>query len=266
MAFSGPGGRRTGSRARGRGACRRAWFGVGLCVHGDQRKPEVTQGRRQARHVVSWTVNSGSTRYSSALSGISSPARWRTGPGGFRHQSCSTRCWSSHRVSAVPSARGPGLEAACGRRREAADRAGVHLLRAPVRIDAAPGRPGQPLGAVRPAGAAAEAPGRARGDQVDPGLPGRARADHRGPGAHAVGPGARRGAAAQRQAPHGGQDAEQRAGLGADRRLLAGRAICVPLAPPGRARWPRCTPRSTRRGAPRKPGAWRSPWPAGCGT
>ena len=44
----------------------------------------------------------------------------------------------------------PGLEAARDRRRAAADRAGVRLLRAPVRVHAAAGHPGQPLRAVRP--------------------------------------------------------------------------------------------------------------------
>ena len=173
---------------------------------------------------------------------------------------------ASHRVSVVPSPRGPGVEAARGGRRAAADRTGVHLLRAPVRVHAAAGHPGQPLRAVRSPGAAAQAPRRARGDAVDPGFPGRARAERRRPRAHAVGPGARRGAAAQRQAPARGQDAEQRADLGADRGLLARRAgssSCCAIRP---RRWPRCTPRSTRRGAPRKPATWTSPWPAGCGT
>ena len=161
---------------------------------------------------------------------------------------------------------GRALEAACGRRREAADRAGVRLFRAPGRLDAAPGHPGQPLAAVRPAGAAAQAPRRPRGDEVDPGLARRARADRRRRGAHALGPGARRGTAAQRQAPPRGQDAGQRAGPGSASRppgRTPSSSSCCVTRP---RRWPRCNPRSTRRGnPPRKPGAWRSPWPRGCG-
>src|SRR5690349_4488955 len=147
-----------------------------VTIHGAS-SPDVPRGRAPVRHDVVCGPQAAGQRHTRAHRRVSvlSPAG---GPGlaDSATKVAQLGAGASHRVPVVPSPRGPGVEAACGGRRTAAGRTGVHLLRAQVRVDAAPGHPGQPLIAVCPAGAAAQAPGGARGDAVDPGFPGGARA------------------------------------------------------------------------------------------
>src|SRR5712691_5384855 len=132
------------------------------CAHGDQRNDQwrvasdVRSGRDPPRHdgpCGPQTAGQRGTRTHHRVSAV--PPAGGPGLADTATKIAQLGTGASHRVSAVPAPRGPGLEAAGGARREAADRAGVHLLRAPVRLYAAAGHPGQPLRAVRSPGAAA---------------------------------------------------------------------------------------------------------------
>ena len=135
----------------------------------------------------------------------------------------------SHRTAAGSS----GATASAAGGHAPADCTGIHHVASPVGLHSSANDPGQPLDPVRAARAAPPPADRPRRHDLDPGVDARTGADQARTWTTCCGTGSSPTCQPRRQAHPGREDAEQRADLAADRRMLARRQVHLPAAPPG---------------------------------